>query len=32
MILALALNFIVKLLEQVLMPWREAEAQREIAI
>lgn len=32
MILALALNFAVKLLERVLMPWREAEAQREIAI
>lgn len=32
MVLALALNFVVKLLEKVLMPWREAEAQREVAI
>lgn len=32
MILALSLNFAVKLLERALMPWREAEALREVAV
>jgi NitT/TauT family transport system permease protein len=32
MLLALTLNYAVRLLEKLVMPWREAEEQREIAV